>query len=216
MNSQGSQGQPSPQVSTTTDDDVSGGIEAQNRFANDFPGGYRRLFTNGLGLRCGLFAVQRMMQDLDLPGFEVPDMDTLLQVVAEANQQAYDQVVGPHGEATQEVLSQIVNDNMFGADQLDQVVRIYGERYGANLRLGLVRTGTSPQMVPRQTTNEDETMIWVHYDPAGVGHFSAIARPDYKLVDDDHIAKFDDKHFIANLSKMAVLVRSTRRCTLRC
>ena len=122
VNSQGSQAQPSPQASAITKGGSARRAEAQKRFDSAFPNGYVRIPTHGTNLRCGLFAVRRMMRSL--PSVRTPSIEDLLEVVAEVNQHAYNQIIGADGAtaASQQVLSAIMNNTMFSVDQLDQVV----------------------------------------------------------------------------------------------
>lgn len=139
-------------------------------------------------------------------------MRELLEIVEATNVTAQAQLFGnlPLGQVPDETLrSSLLTDTYLNTDQLDNVVREYGRRRNCVLRLGWIQDGDVRDMAMRGTSDPNETMVWVHYDPSGMGHFSAIQHPGNQKEDpDDNIAVFSQRALVANLATLAVLVSS--------
>lgn len=188
------------------------GTGAVERFTHDVPNGYQLIETSGEGLRCGLFAIINMIRRLALEGVPTPTMRELLEIVPDINSQNFGRVLqngATSDEVDDEILHDLLNDGLFGVDQLDNIVEAYGQRHGVNLRLGWVENDAEPVLAPRNVDNDEEIMIWIHYNPQGMGHFSAIAQAGYTTTPDDNIAVFSDRYLIANLNTIAILVSLT-------
>jgi hypothetical protein len=197
----------SPASAPPADDDVEQRrARAADEFEQQYPDSdWQVIPTSGQDLRCGLFAIQRMLRDVE--GIPAPTIATLVEIAEQVTMVNIQNVFGGRDHVDDAVLDGLINNNMFGADQLDQILQQYGQRHGVDLRLGWIRSNETVDMAIRDQGNPGEQMVWIHYDPEGVGHWSAIARARHQITSDDSIARFDDTRYMLNLGKVGLLVR---------
>ena len=184
--------------------------EARRRFLARFPNWqYRIIRTDSAGLLCGLFAVQTMLRNE--PGVPEPTIRELLEIhdVHRARQIA-EIFQGEHG-FDQESFDAVNNQHTLAIDQLDNIVRVFGQRWGVDLRIGYINNDHEAVMVSRPNDNlndQSQRMIWLHHNNAGVGHYSAIAPLDGPQNIDESICFYDDDYLAVNLINIGVILVS--------
>jgi hypothetical protein len=66
------------------------------------------------------------------------------------------------------------NDRYFSPDQLDLLLRLWGENNGLRLRLGYLH-GQDAKLLGRSQADERADVVWIHYRARGAGHYSGLA-----------------------------------------
>lgn len=168
---------------------------AQQQFDTAFPAGYKILSTPGTNFRCELYAMILSYNSQYASRTTKPSIDTLMEIVNgpqyrnavsrpqiasnahEANIMAA-AAQGPKKKETskngENLRGFLQNDRYFSPDQLDMLLRFWGEPRGLRLRLGYVH-GEEAKLLSRGQHADAEDVIWIHFRPKGAGHYSGMA-----------------------------------------
>ena len=133
-------------------------------------------------------------------------MQTLLELARDAATQAVRDIIGNVDGADAQLLALLNNDDYFGADQLDVIVQLYGQRIGSRMLLGYIDPNGHANMLPGPDLTTVDEVVWIEYMDDGIGHFSAIDAPGTVPTRDDYIAQYDETHLVFNFSMLAALV----------
>lgn len=136
---------------------------AAEAYRKCFPDGYEIIPTPGIGLYCGFAAVIKTMETMH-PDIPLPTIEELLEIF--------------NTEDVQEEIAPFLLDNVnnFTADEVGLVLRLWGECFFLNLRLGYI-VGDAAYLVPQ---DGEAIIIWIHNDNAEaldgcVGHWSGVS-----------------------------------------
>jgi hypothetical protein len=84
-----------------------------------------------------------------------------------------------NGETVEEILQ---NDRYFSPDQLDLLLRFWGEARGLRLRLGYY-LANEPRLLGRDQDDGQADVVWIHLRTRGAGHYSGLTVNDGKKKD---------------------------------
>lgn len=170
---------------------------AQVLYRNAFPYGHKILQTPGTNMRCGLYAIILSYANQYPSRSEQPTMEALIAVVnsvryrsimsrPQTASSAHEASVmaaatrsptakNKKGKLKKEAVHEFLqNDRYFSPDQLDLLLRFWGEQNGLRLRLGYVHDGEA-KLLSRGHNDEAGDVVWIHFNRKGAGHYSGLA-----------------------------------------
>ena len=145
--------------------------DAIDEYRSTFPHGHKVVLTESDGLKCGARACCIAMRQV------VPDLFANVS----ANATSFLDLIKNEEYVDEVTKFGLQTDRVFMSDQLGIMARIWGHGWGYNFRVGVVRHGHAPILVPFQPpiANKPTHILWICNDDAEhkhgrIGHWSGM------------------------------------------